>query len=128
MAGVSDLSFEYLLGKVFIPIAFIMGVPTEDCEEVGRLIGLKTIINEFKAYQALAELGDQISERARVIATFALCGFANPGSIGIQLGGLGAMAPERKKDLAEVIFRAFVAGCVTSFLNACVAGCLISVN
>lgn len=123
-----DLSFEYLLGKVFIPIAFIMGVPVDDCEDVGRLIGLKTIINEFKAYQELALLGDKISERARVIATFALCGFANPGSIGIQLGGLGAMAPERKKDLAEVIFRAFISGCVTSFLNACVAGCLISVN
>ena len=76
----------------------------------------------------LGEMQDngEIGDRAVVIATFALCGFANPGSIGIQLGGLGAMAPERKTDLAQVVLRAFVAGCVTSCLNACVAGSLIS--
>ena len=68
----------------------------------------------------------EIGERAVIIATFALCGFANPGSIGIQLGGLGAIAPERKTVLAQIVLRAFVAGCVTSCLNACVAGALIS--
>lgn len=128
LAGVEGLSFEYLLGKAFIPVAFILGVPTEDCENVGRLIGLKTIINEFKAYQVLGELqaNNQISERAATIATFALCGFANPGSIGIQLGGLGALAPERKTDFAQVVLRAFIAGCTASLLNACVAGALIA--
>eukprot|EP00095_Tigriopus_kingsejongensis_P009513 snap_masked-scaffold624_size122968-processed-gene-0.7 protein:Tk09513 transcript:snap_masked-scaffold624_size122968-processed-gene-0.7-mRNA-1 annotation:"hypothetical protein DAPPUDRAFT_306527" len=123
-----EITFEYLLGYVFVPVAFIMGVPWADCEQVGRLIGLKTIINEFKAFQELGILVDAgaISPRAAAIATFALCGFANPGSIGIQLGGLGSMAPDRKKDLAQIVFRAFVSGCFTSFLNACVAGSLIS--
>jgi Nucleoside permease len=129
MSGLEqELTFEYILGYVFVPVAFIMGVPWDDCVSVGRLIGLKTIINEFKAYQELGILVDagEISQRAASIATFALCGFANPGSIGIQLGGLGALAPGRKKDLAQIVFRAFVAGCFTSFLNASVAGCLIS--
>merc|ERR1711860_394638 len=96
-----SLSFEYLLGKLFIPVAFIMGVPSDDTEKVARLVGIKTIITEFKAYEERGKLVDacQISKRAETIATFALCGFANPGSIGIQLGGLGAMAPERKQDL-----------------------------
>lgn len=128
LAGVDDLSFEYILGKVFIPIAFLMGVPSEDTETVATLVGIKTVVNEFAAYQRLGALKEakEISPRAVVIATYALCGFANPGSIGIQLGGLGAIAPDRKKDLAQVVTRAFVAGCFTSFLNACVAGALIS--
>lgn len=128
IAGVDYISFEYLLGKAFIPIAFIMGVPWEDCETVATLVGLKTIVNEFAAYERLGSLKDagEIGSRAVIIATYALCGFANPGSIGIQLGGLGAMAPERKTDLAQIVFRAFIAGCFTSFLNACVAGALIS--
>lgn len=128
LAGVDDLSFEYILGKVFIPIAFLMGVPSEDTETVATLVGIKTVVNEFAAYQRLGALqkAKEISPRAAVIATYALCGFANPGSIGIQLGGLGAIAPDRKKDLAQVVTRAFVAGCFTSFLNACVAGALIS--
>jgi pyrimidine nucleoside transport protein len=128
LAGMEGLSFELILGKIFIPVAFIIGVPAADCENVGRLIGLKTIINEFKAYQELGILvaNGAISKRAETIATFALCGFANPGSIGIQLGGLGALAPERKKDLAQVVFRAFISGCVASLLNACVAGALVA--
>ena len=125
LAGVDDLSFEYLLGKVFIPVAYLMGVPSADTEAVARLVGVKTVINEFAAYKQLGDMKD-ISDRARVIATFALCGFANPGSIGIQLGGLGAIAPDRKNDLAQVVGRAFIAGCFTSFLNASVAGALIS--
>jgi len=125
-----SLSFEYLLGKLFIPVAFIMGVPSDDTEKVARLVGIKTIITEFKAYEERGKLVDacQISKRAETIATFALCGFANPGSIGIQLGGLGAMAPERKQDLAQVVFRSFIAGCVTSMLNACVAGSLLTIE
>ena len=86
------------------------------------------MITEFPAYQELGNLRENggISERGATIATYALCGFANVGSIGIQLGGLGAMAPERKTDLAQVVGRAFIAGCMTSFINACVAGALIS--
>ncbi len=123
-----DLTFEYLLGKIFIPVAYVIGVPSDDCETVATLIGLKTVVNEFAAYEALGSLVKEgaISSRAEAIATFALCGFANPGSIGIQLGGLGAMAPDRKNDLAQIVIRAFVAGSVTSLLNACVAGALIA--
>ena len=133
LAGATDgsgasLTFQFLLGKVFIPISFLMGTPSEDIETVAKLIGTKVMITEFPAY---AELGNMIKEgtitsRGGTIATFALCGFANVGSIGIQLGGLGAMAPERKSDLAQTVFRAFIAGCMTSFINACVAGALIS--
>lgn len=128
MAGADNLSFEYILGKVFIPIAYLMGVPSDDVENVATLVGIKTVVNEFAAYERLGQLKDagKIGDRAVAIATYALCGFANPGSIGIQLGGLGAIAPERKKDLAQVVGRAFIAGCFTSFLNACVAGALIS--
>ena len=127
LAGVEGLSFEYILGLCFIPIAYMIGVPSEDVEEVARLIGIKTIINEFAAFQQLGELAEScaISKRAETIATFALCGFANPSSIGIQLGGLGAMAPERRDDLSRVVMRAFIAGCVASLLNACVAGSLL---
>ena len=122
------MTFQFLLGKLFIPIAFLMGTPSGDVDTVARLIGEKVMITEFPAY---AELGTMIREntispRGATIATFALCGFANVGSIGVQLGGLGAMAPERKSDLAQVAFRAFIAGCLTSFINACVAGALIS--
>ena len=133
LAGFTDgagasLTFQFLLGKLFIPIAFLMGTPSGDVDTVARLIGEKVMITEFPAY---AELGTMIREntispRGATIATFALCGFANVGSIGVQLGGLGAMAPERKSDLAQVAFRAFIAGCLTSFINACVAGALIS--
>ena len=82
MAGVHDLSFQYLLGKLFIPVAYLMGVPSQDAETVARLVGTKTVVNEFVAFSELGELkkNEEISYRAQVIATFALCGFANPGN------------------------------------------------
>ena len=103
LAGAEDkLSFDYFLGKIFIPIAYLMGVPSEDAENVAKLVGIKTAVNEFVAFDMLGkwqkETPPRISARAGVIATYALCGFANPSSIGIQLGGLGAIAPERKTD------------------------------
>lgn len=128
LAGASDLSFQYFLSKLFIPVAYILGVPNDDVETVARLIGIKTVINEFVAYQELGELKDTLSPRAVVIATYALCGFANFGSIGIQLSVLSAMAPERKQDMAQIIPRAFVAGILTTLTNACVAGSLISTS
>ena len=131
LAGSEEtLSFDYFLGKIFIPIAYLMGVPSEDAENVAQLVGIKTAINEFVAFDMLGKWKNEnpprISQRAIDIATYALCGFANPSSIGIQLGGLGAIVPERKTELAQIVVRAFVAGCFTSFLNACVAGALIS--
>ncbi len=88
-------------------MAYIIGCPSDDVETVARLIGIKTVINEFAAYEELSrvEAAGEISDRAAALATFALCGFANPSSIGIQLGGLGAMAPERKGDMAQVVIR-----------------------
>ena len=122
------LNFEFIVGKIFVPLSYLMGVPSEDVNQVAKLVGIKTVVNEFVAFQELGVLKKTgaISKRSVVIATYALCGFANPGSIGIQLGGLGAIAPDRKKDLAQLVGRAFITGCFTSFMNACVAGALIS--
>jgi pyrimidine nucleoside transport protein len=124
--GVPGLSFDIILGKLFIPLTFCMGVEWEDCEKVSRLLGLKTVLNEFIAYRELGKLIDEgaLSQRSIVIATYALCGFANPGSIGVQLATLSSMAPERKSDFAAVAFRAFVSGSMACFLTACIAGAL----
>lgn len=119
------LTFEWLLSKIFTPLAFIMGVPWKDCGTIGELIGIKTFANEFIAYSQLATVIHKLEKRSVVIATYALCGFSNLGSIGICLGGLGAMAPERKGDFASVSVRALVAGSAACFLTACVAGSLI---
>lgn len=119
------LSFEWILAQLFTPLAFAMGVPWEDSGVVGELIGIKTFANEFIAYSRLAEVRNQIQPRSVVIATYALCGFSNFGSIGIMLGAMGAMAPARKGDLAEVSLRALAAGSAACFLTACVAGSLI---
>ena len=124
--GISGLSFDIILGKIFIPLTFCMGVEWDDCEKVSRLLGLKTVLNEFIAYRELGKLIDagQLSQRSIVIATYALCGFANPGSIGVQLATLSSMAPSRKADFAGVAFRAFVSGSMACFLTACIAGAL----
>lgn len=115
---------QLILAKVFMPLSWIMGVPWKHCEDVGTLIGLKTVVNELIAYQKMGEFKKQgrISGRSETIATFAVCGFANPGSIGIQLGCLSSLAPEKKKQVTSVIVRAFVAGSAVSFLTASIAG------
>merc|ERR1719244_1795231 len=97
LVGVFGLSIDVILGKIFIPLTFLMGVEWEDCEKVSRLIGIKTILNEFIAYSKLGQLiaNNEIGARSTVIATYALCGYANPGSIGIQLATLSSMCPER---------------------------------
>ncbi|XP_038047159.1 solute carrier family 28 member 3-like isoform X2 [Patiria miniata] len=129
--GIDGLSFELICSYVFIPVAFLMGVEWDDCRIVAELIGTKTFINEFVAYERLAVyINNRDSERAtislrsQVIATYALCGFANLGSIGIQLGGMTPMAPSRKGDLASVSIRALIAGTVACFMTACIAGIL----
>lgn len=126
LVGISGLSFDVILGKLFIPLTFVMGIEWDDCEKISRLIGLKTILNEFIAYRELGVLieNNEISKRSTVIATYALCGFANPGSIGVQLATLSSMAPGRKADFAAVAFRAFVSGTLACFLTACIAGAL----
>lgn len=126
LVGLENLTFDIILGKVFIPLTFAMGVEWDDCEKVARLIGVKTILNEFIAYQNLGVLikDGELSPRSIIIATYALCGFANPGSIGVQLATLSSLAPARKADFSKVVFRAFVSGNMACFLTACIAGAL----
>ena len=108
-------------------MAFILGVPWPECHTVGTLLGIKTVANEFIAYRRLGLLieAGQLTPRASTIATYALCGFANPGSVGVQLATLASLCPQRKADVASVIGRAFVAGTIASFFTAGIAGALL---
>ncbi|KAK4308218.1 hypothetical protein Pmani_020065 [Petrolisthes manimaculis] len=117
-------TLENIFGIIFMPLAWLLGVNWCECSLVGELIGLKTIVNEFVAYSRLSEMLEEglLSKRAETIATYALCGFSNISSIGINLGGFGAMAPSRRGDLAKVVVRAMIAGSCATFLTACIAG------
>ncbi len=125
--GFPGLSIEYFLSFLFRPIAWVMGVPWSESGLIGQLLGEKVTINEFYAYIHMGEFmkAGQLSPRSINIATYALCGFANFSSIAIQIGGIGAMAPDRRKDFAELGFRSFVAGNLASFMTACIAGILL---
>ena len=125
--GVFDgLSLQYLLGQVFRVFAFVMGVEWSETLQVGSLIGQKTVINEFVAYLGLAEMKEMgvLSEKSIVIATYALCGFANFSSIGIQIGGIGGMAPDRQGDLSRLGMRALIAATLATMMTATIAGAL----
>ncbi len=123
------LSLERLFAWLFAPLAWAMGVPSGDVGKVATLLGQKTVLNEFVAYttmsKSLASDPGWLSERGRLIASYALCGFANFGSIGIQIGGYGALAPSRRPDLSRLALRAMVGGLLTTCLVACVAGILL---
>jgi CNT family concentrative nucleoside transporter len=124
-------SLSTLLGYLFSPLAWIMGVPSQDCVPVGELLGIRMVANEFIAYEKLADWikhpgeGVDLTQRSRVLLTYALCGFANFGSIGIQIGGIGALAPERRGDLARLGLRAMLGGTLAGVMTACVAGVLL---
>jgi CNT family concentrative nucleoside transporter len=118
-------SIQTVLGWIFAPIAWIMGVPWHDSPVVGNLLGTRMALNEFVAYSQLGPLKGTLSPVSFTIATFALCGFANLSSIGIQIGGIGALAPDRKQDLARLGFRAMLAGTLANFLSATLAGILL---
>lgn len=120
-------SFSELLGKLLSPIAFIMGVPWKDCKVVGHLLGLKIVANEFLAYMELQKYitAGTLSPRSITIATYALCSFANFGSLAILIGGIGGIAPEMRKDVARLGLRALAAGCIAGFMTATIAGILI---
>lgn len=120
-----SLSLEMLLGYLFAPFAFVMGVPMEDVLQVGSLLGIKTTLNEFVAYINLSTIKDSLHPRSVVITTYALCGFANFSSIAIQIGGIGALVPERRKDLAKLGLKAMIGGTIASFMTANIAGMLI---
>lgn len=127
LLGFAGTSMETILGFLFKPLAWTMGVPWSEAGTFGTLMGKKIVFTELIAYGDLKELmsSGAISDRTAIIASYALCGFANFGSIGIQLGGIGGIAPERKKDLAKLVTKAMAGGALASWLTATIAGLLI---
>jgi CNT family concentrative nucleoside transporter len=127
LVGFPDVTLEGLLGGLLAPVAFLMGVPWTDAPTVGSLLGIKTVLNEFLAYQGLANALAQgtIEPRSAVIASYALCGFANFGSLAILLGGLGGIAPSRRSDLARDGLRAILAGSIATFMTGTIAGMIL---
>ncbi len=118
-------SLEKIFGIVFAPVAWIMGVPWHDASAIGDLLGTRLITNEFVAFVQLGPMQKTLDPRSFTIATYALCGFANLSSIAIQIGGIGALAPNRKSDLARLGLRAVAAGSMANFMSACIAGMLL---
>jgi len=116
---------QTILGWIFRPIAWVMGVPWHDSGTIGALLGTRMVLNEFVAYSQLGPMRGALDPVSFTIATFALCGFANLSSVGIQIGGIGALAPDRKHDLARLGFRAMLAGTLANFLSATLAGMLL---
>jgi CNT family concentrative nucleoside transporter len=106
-------------------VAWLLGVKYNDCASIGTLLGTRLVLNEFIAFQALGPMKSQLDPRSFVIATYALCGFANLSSIAIQIGGIGALAPTRKSDLARLGLKAVLAGTLANFMTACIAGMLL---
>src|SRR5262245_36484511 len=125
LLGLVGLSLQQIFGWVFAPIAWSMGVPWQDAPIVGNLLGTRMALNEFVAYSQLGPLKSSLDPRSFTIATFALCGFANFSSIGIQIGGIGALAPTRRHDLARLGLRAMLAGTLANFVTATIAGFLL---
>ena len=125
--GVMGLSLQQILGWIFSPLAWVMGIPWHEAGTMGTLMGEKLVLTELIAYGDLAELRatNSISDRSAIIASYALCGFANFASVGIQLGGIGGIAPERRKDLAKLGLKAMFGGALASWITATLAGILI---
>jgi len=120
--GVFHTSLQAIFGYALAPVAWILGVPWKDARPVGSLMATKLVLNEFLAFSMLGPLKGVIAERSYGIAQYAICGFANFGSIGIQIGAIGALAPERKQDLARLGFRALLAATLANYLAAAIAG------
>jgi CNT family concentrative nucleoside transporter len=118
-------SMEQIFGVLFAPIAWLIGIPWHDCPIIGNLLGTRMILNELVAFSMLGPQRGVLDPRSFTIATFALCGFANLSSIGIQIGGIGALAPNRKADLARLGVRAMLAGTMANLMSASIAGMLL---
>lgn len=118
-------TLQQILALLFAPIAWALGVTWHDCATVGNLLGTRMVLNEFVAFVDLGKVKALLDQRSFVIATFALCGFANLSSIAIQIGGIGALAPSRKSDLARLGFKAMIVGTLANFMSACIAGMLL---
>ena len=118
------LSLQSILGAAFAPVAYLLGVPWQDAPQIGNLLGLRLVLNEFIAYVELGHLRETLDPRSFTIAGYALCGFANLGSIGIQVGGIGSLMPERRAEMAALGLRAMVAATLANFVTAAMAGLL----
>lgn len=128
MAAWFPSTMQELFGWIFAPVAYLLGVTWQDAPHVGKLLGTRLVLNEFVAFIDLGKLPEQgiiLDPRSKVIATYALCGFANISSIAIQVGGIGALVPSRKSDLARLGLRAVAAGTLANFMSACIAGLLV---
>ena len=118
------ITLQGILGWLASPIAWLLGVPWNEAQAVGSLLGTKVAVNEYVAFKELAGM-EGISEHSRVVTSYALCGFANFASIGIQLGGISGIAPKRRKDVAKIALKAMIAGALASWLTATLAGIII---
>jgi CNT family concentrative nucleoside transporter len=128
LVGIEGLTLEGILGALLAPLAWLMGVPWADAATVGSLMGVKTVLNEFVAYLQLASLvggGGTLEPRSVIIATYALAGFANFGSIAMLIGGLGGIAPSRRQDVARLGLRAMIGGSIAGFMTATIAGMIV---
>ncbi|XP_057670757.1 sodium/nucleoside cotransporter 2-like [Diorhabda carinulata] len=123
----SVLSLELISGKIFIPVSYIMGVPWSECECVGTLIGIKTMVNEFVAFERMHTMinAGMLSNRTKVVATYAICGFSNPASIGIMTSAFSTLIPNKSDVITRVVFRAWFGGALVCFMTACIAGALM---
>jgi CNT family concentrative nucleoside transporter len=121
-----DLSLDWIFGKVFYPMAWAMGVPSTDVANVATLLGQKLTINEFVAFKSLTDKAiPVVTEKGLLIVSFAICGFANFSSVGMQIGGIGELAPERRGDLARLGLKALLCGTLASYMSATIAGILM---
>jgi concentrative nucleoside transporter, CNT family len=118
-------NLQQILGAVFQPVAWAMGVSWKDSFQVGNLLGTRMVLNEFVSFLQLGQIGQTLDPRSLIISTFALCGFANFSSIAIQIGGIGALAPSRRHDLSSLGLKAMIAGTIANFLSACIAGVIL---
>jgi CNT family concentrative nucleoside transporter len=120
-----QITFQQLLGRAFAPLAWLIGIPWAECGQAGALLGVKTVLNELLAYLQLAGLpSGALSERSRLILTYALCGFANFGSLGIMVGGIAAMVPQRRAEIASLGARTMVSGTLATLMTAAVVGAM----
>jgi len=128
MFGYNHITIEWMLGYIFAPIAYVIGVPVNEMLQAGSFIGQKIVVNEFFAYVNFIEIKDSLSESTQAIVTFALCGFANLSSIAILLGGIGSMAPSRRPDIARLGLKAMIAATLANLMSAAIAGIFVTLS
>jgi len=122
-------TLKRLLGWIMAPVAWLMGIPWYEAHTAGSLMGTKTVLNEFLAYMELGNLPKaELSQNSRLILTYAMCGFANPGSLGIMIGGMGTMAPDRRSEIASLGIRAVLAGTIATCMTGAIVGLITAMG